>query len=104
MCGCPAGTIKSRVNRAGTELAQLSVIKGPEDFEEDPIVSAVIADGDRAVIGIAMMPKRDNFKFQGGATTNTEGEQGSQGRKNRDHVHDGMATQKSLGFLRDSEF
>jgi hypothetical protein len=27
------------------------------------------------------------------------------GRKNRDHAHDGMAaTQKSLGFLRDSEF
>jgi RNA polymerase sigma-70 factor (ECF subfamily) len=51
VCGCPAGTIKSRVNRARTELAQLLAIKGPEDFEEDPIISAVIADGDRAVMG-----------------------------------------------------
>jgi hypothetical protein len=51
------------------------------------------------------MPKRDNLKFQGGAATNTEGEQGNEGRKNRDHAHHGMAaTQKSLGFLRDSEF
>jgi RNA polymerase sigma-70 factor, ECF subfamily len=50
MCGCPAGTIKSRVNRARTELAQLLAIEGPEDFEEDPIISAVIADGDRAVM------------------------------------------------------
>jgi RNA polymerase sigma-70 factor (ECF subfamily) len=50
-CGCPPGTIKSRVNRARTELAQLLAIKGPEDFEEDPIISAVIADGDRAVMG-----------------------------------------------------
>ena len=27
------------------------------------------------------MPKRDNLKFQGGADTNTEGEQGNQGGK-----------------------
>jgi hypothetical protein len=46
-----------------------------------------------------------NLKFQGGAATNTEGEQGKQGRKNRDHAYDGMApTEKSLGFLCDSEF
>jgi hypothetical protein len=51
------------------------------------------------------MPKRDNLKFQGGAATNTQREQANQGRKNRDHAHDGMAaTQKSLGFLHDSEF
>jgi hypothetical protein len=51
------------------------------------------------------MPKRDNLKFKGGAATNTEGEQGNQGGKNRDHAHDGMAAaQKSLGFLRASEF
>jgi hypothetical protein len=44
------------------------------------------------------MPKGDNLKFQGGAATNTEGEQANQGRKNRDHAHDGRAaTQKSLG-------
>ncbi len=52
-----------------------------------------------------LMPKRDNLKFQRGAATNTEEEQGNQDRKNRAHAHDGMAaTQKSLGFLRDSEF
>jgi hypothetical protein len=51
------------------------------------------------------MPKRDNLKFQGGAATNAEGEQGNQGRKSRDHAQDGRAaTQKSLGFIRDSEF
>ena len=51
------------------------------------------------------MPKCDNLKFQGGAASNTEGEQGSQGGKNRDHAHDGMAaTQEPLGFLGDSEF
>ena len=47
------------------------------------------------------MPKRDDLKFQGGAATNAEGEQGSQGGKNHDHAHNAMAaTQKSLGFLR----
>jgi hypothetical protein len=51
------------------------------------------------------MPKRDNLEFQGGAATNTEGEQGNQGGKNRDHAHDGMAAkQEPLGFLCDSEF
>jgi hypothetical protein len=51
------------------------------------------------------MPKRDNLKFQGGAATNPEEKQGNQGGKNRDHAHDGMAaTQKSLGFIRGSEF
>jgi len=51
------------------------------------------------------MPKGDELKFQGGTTSNTEGEQGSEGGKNRDHAHDGMAVaHKSLGFLRDSEF
>jgi len=47
MCGCPTGTMKSRVNRARTELAQLLSIEGPEDFEEDPIISAIIVAGDR---------------------------------------------------------
>jgi hypothetical protein len=32
------------------------------------------------------MPKGDELKFQGGAATNTEGEQGNEGRKNRDHA------------------
>jgi len=47
MCGCPTGTMKSRVNRARAELAQLLSIEGPEDFEEDPIIRAVIVDGSR---------------------------------------------------------
>jgi hypothetical protein len=52
-----------------------------------------------------LMPKGDELKFQGGATSNTEGEQGSEGGKNRDHAHDGMApTQKSLFFFADLEF
>jgi len=51
MCGCPTGTIKSRVNRARAELAQLLSIEGPEDFEEDPIISAVISAGDRLATG-----------------------------------------------------
>ena len=43
ICGCPTGTIKSRVNRARTELAHLLSIEGPEDFEEDRVIAAVIA-------------------------------------------------------------
>jgi RNA polymerase sigma-70 factor (ECF subfamily) len=45
ICGCPTGTIKSRVNRARAELAQLLSIEGPQDFEEDPIIAAAIAGG-----------------------------------------------------------
>jgi hypothetical protein len=46
------------------------------------------------------MPKGDELKFQGGTTSNTEGEQGNEGRKNRDHAHDGMVrTQRTLFFL-----
>jgi RNA polymerase sigma-70 factor (ECF subfamily) len=48
LCGCPTGTIKSRVNRARAELAHLLSIEGPEDFEEDRVIAAVIAGGDRA--------------------------------------------------------
>jgi len=47
MCGCPTGTMKSRVNRARLELAQLLSIEGPEDFDEDPIINAAIMGGDR---------------------------------------------------------
>ena len=49
-CGCPTGTIKSRVNRARAELAQLLSINGPEDFEEDRIIAAVIADSERVAM------------------------------------------------------
>ena len=50
ICGCPTGTIKSRVNRARAELAQLLSIEGPQDFEEDPIIAAAIAGGRRAAV------------------------------------------------------
>src|SRR5258707_9097102 len=45
------------------------------------------------------MPKGDELKFQGGTTSNTEREQGNEGRKNRDHAHDGrVPPQESLLF------
>jgi RNA polymerase sigma-70 factor (ECF subfamily) len=50
VCGCPTGTIKSRVNRARTELARLLAIEGPEFFEEDRVIAAVIAGGERAAM------------------------------------------------------
>jgi RNA polymerase sigma-70 factor (ECF subfamily) len=50
VCGCPTGTIKSRVNRARAELAQLLSIEGPEDFEEDRVIAAVIAGRDRVAM------------------------------------------------------
>ena len=46
LCGCPVGTVKSRVNRARAELARMLSVGGPELFEEDPIFNAVIASGD----------------------------------------------------------
>jgi RNA polymerase sigma-70 factor (ECF subfamily) len=45
-CGCPVGTVKSRVNRARAELARMLSIDGRELFEEDPVFNAVIARGD----------------------------------------------------------
>jgi RNA polymerase sigma-70 factor (ECF subfamily) len=51
ICGCPTGTIKSRVHRARADLAQLLAIEGREYFEEDPIISAVMARSERAAIG-----------------------------------------------------
>ncbi len=46
-CGCPVGTVKSRVNRARTELARMLSIDGPEYFEADAVFSAVVGSGDR---------------------------------------------------------
>jgi RNA polymerase sigma-70 factor, ECF subfamily len=48
-CGCPTGTVKSRVNRARAELAQLLSIEGPDDFEEDRVVAAALAGRDPSV-------------------------------------------------------
>jgi RNA polymerase sigma-70 factor (ECF subfamily) len=47
-CGCPMGTIKSRVNRARADLAQLLAIEGRGDFAEDPVISAAMAGSGRA--------------------------------------------------------
>jgi RNA polymerase sigma-70 factor, ECF subfamily len=47
LCGCPVGTVKSRVNRARTELARMLSIDGPEDFEADAVFSAAIGSVDR---------------------------------------------------------
>jgi RNA polymerase sigma-70 factor (ECF subfamily) len=47
LCGCPVGTVKSRVNRARTELARMLSIGGPDDFEADAVFSAAIASVDR---------------------------------------------------------
>jgi len=49
ICGCPTGTIKSRVNRARTELSQLLSIEG-DDFEEDRVIAAAIASRDRTAM------------------------------------------------------
>ena len=47
LCGCPVGTVKSRVNRARSELARLLSIVGPEDFKADAVFSAAIGSGGR---------------------------------------------------------
>jgi RNA polymerase sigma-70 factor, ECF subfamily len=43
MCGCAVGTIKSRVHRARTRLAEMLSISNPPDFSEDPIGQSVVA-------------------------------------------------------------
>jgi RNA polymerase sigma-70 factor (ECF subfamily) len=47
LCGCPVGTVKSRVNRARSELARMLSLDGPEDFEADAVFSAAIGSVDR---------------------------------------------------------
>ena len=48
------------------------------------------------------MPQANELEFQGGAATKPEGEDGNDGRQNRDHACDGTAVApKSLDF---SEF
>ncbi len=46
ICGCAVGTIKSRVNRARTRLAELMSIDGADDFGPDEQTRAVLASGE----------------------------------------------------------
>ena len=45
ICGCAVGTIKSRVNRARTRLAELMSIDGSNDFGPDEQTRAGLAGG-----------------------------------------------------------
>jgi RNA polymerase sigma-70 factor (ECF subfamily) len=45
ICDCAVGTIKSRVNRARTRLADLLSIEGSEDFGPDQSTRAILAAG-----------------------------------------------------------
>ena len=47
ICGCAVGTIKSRVNRARTRLADLLAIDSVDDFGPDRATRAVLAGGSR---------------------------------------------------------
>jgi RNA polymerase sigma-70 factor, ECF subfamily len=42
LCGCTAGTVKSRVHRARTRLVNLLAIDGPDDFGPDRVTRAVV--------------------------------------------------------------
>jgi RNA polymerase sigma-70 factor, ECF subfamily len=48
ICGCAVGTIKSRVNRARTRLADLLAIDTADDFGPDRATRAVLASGGRS--------------------------------------------------------
>ena len=47
ICGCAVGTIKSRVNRARSRLAELLSIESMEDFGPDLATRAVLAGNDQ---------------------------------------------------------
>jgi RNA polymerase sigma-70 factor (ECF subfamily) len=47
ICACAVGTIKSRVNRARTRLADLLSIEGAEDFGPDHTTRAVLVGNQR---------------------------------------------------------
>jgi RNA polymerase sigma-70 factor (ECF subfamily) len=48
ICGCAVGTIKSRVNRARTRLADILAIDSVDDFGPDRATRAVLAGGGRS--------------------------------------------------------
>jgi RNA polymerase sigma-70 factor (ECF subfamily) len=50
ICGCPKGTVKSRVNRARSELAKLLSIERPKDFEEDHVIATVVTRSGREAL------------------------------------------------------
>jgi RNA polymerase sigma-70 factor (ECF subfamily) len=47
VCGCPVGTMKSRVSRARKELASMLSTSPADYFEADAVFSAAIANGER---------------------------------------------------------
>jgi RNA polymerase sigma-70 factor, ECF subfamily len=47
ICDCAVGTIKSRVNRARTRLAELLAIDGTDDFGPDQPTRAILTAGGR---------------------------------------------------------
>jgi RNA polymerase sigma-70 factor (ECF subfamily) len=47
ICGCAPGTIKSRVNRARSRLAELMAIEDADDIGPDHVTRAVLADNAR---------------------------------------------------------
>jgi RNA polymerase sigma-70 factor (ECF subfamily) len=47
ICGCAVGTIKSRVNRARTRLAEIMAIESVDDFGPDRTTRAVLTGSDR---------------------------------------------------------
>ncbi|MBI1203500.1 MAG: sigma-70 family RNA polymerase sigma factor [Rhodopseudomonas sp.] len=46
ICGCAVGTIKSRVNRARTRLAEILHVNSAEDYGPDDQTRAVLAGGE----------------------------------------------------------
>ena len=48
ICGCAIGTVKSRVNRARTRLAELMSIQGVDDFGPDHTTRAVLVGNQRS--------------------------------------------------------
>jgi RNA polymerase sigma-70 factor (ECF subfamily) len=48
ICGCAIGTVKSRVNRARTRLAELMSIQGVDDFGPDHTTRGVLVGNQRS--------------------------------------------------------